>query len=414
MEDDNFEDLETKMKLEEMKIFNFGNIIYTMKDLYEKFSEDKNTILNKAKNKEISKNTPYELILDKDIIIKIIEVKNFFFDFVVDNLHKVNILIDPIIVNLKIGVNTNKIDLISYNQLELIFKKLKFNSPGFYCNNCKVQFYSGIYNILKHQTHDFLIYESYDVKELQNLEELKEFFPINSSNIFKTALEFENNYNEYFNKNKTINPEKEFIYFEDIEGRKMLSDLMKINYTDNIDLFFGQTGIGKSISVIHILKYEIDHNTFGTFYIHCKYLTLLEKEKNYIEVKKRLISEIPFLFFNDFDGYKNCIKKIKNFLFSNTNTIWELIEMILKIIIESQKKYIIVFDQYNYACDKNHRFEYLSNNYIKNKKEEVIIKYYIFMSMNNNDVKEIKWNALINVKDIKDKKILQNNFLNGD
>ena len=123
------------------------------------------------------------------------------------------------------------------------------------------------------------------------------------------------NYNEYFNKNKKINPEKEFIYYEDIEGRKLLSDIMKSKYIDNIDLFFGEKGIGKSISVIHILKYEIEHNNYGTFYIHCKYLTLLEKEKNFIGIKRILISEIPFLFYNDFNGYKNCVKKIKNFYF---------------------------------------------------------------------------------------------------
>jgi len=400
------EDLETKMKLKEMVIYNFGDVIYTMVNLYEKFKKDKTTILTKAKRKEITRDNPYKLILDKDkdIIIKIIDVKNYFFDFMIANLYKTDILIDPIVASLEVGGNIHKIDLISNKQLELIIKQLNFINPCFYCNDCKTLFHSGIFNIFKHRNHDFLINDSYDIKELKNIEELNNYFPINTSNKFTSALKFEKNYNDYFNKNKTINPEKEFIYFEDIEGRKLLSDIMKSNYNDNIDLFFGNTGIGKSISVIHILKYEIEHNNYGTFYIHCKYLTLLEKEKNFIGIKRILISEIPFLFFNDFNGYKNCLKEIKDFLFSNTNTIWELIEIILKIIIKNEKKYIIVFDQYNNSCDKNNRLEYLTNNYIKNEKEEVIIKYYIFMSMNNKDVKEIKRTILMNIKDIKDKK----------
>ena len=411
---DTFEDLETKMKLEEMEIFSFDNVIYTMKDLYEKYGKEEESILKRAKKQEITKKNPYIFVLGDNAQVKIIEVKNFFFDFMINNLYKTNILINPIVAKLRVGTNTNTIDIISNNQLELIFKKFQFIMPGYFCENCQTKFYSGLFNICKHRNHNILIYESYDLKELKNQEELNKFLPTNKSNKFKTAIDFEKNYNEYFNKNKTINTQREFIYYEDIEGRKLLSDFMRNNYLNNIDIYFGETGIGKSIAVIHILKYEIDHNKHGTFYIHCKYLTLLEKENNFIEIKRILVSEIPFLFFNDFDGYKNCVSEIKNFLFSNTNTIWELIEIILKIIIQRQKNYIIVFDQYNISCDKNNKFEYLTNNYIKNKKEEIKVKYYVFMSMNNKDVKEIKKSLLMDTKDIRDNKniIEIDNFLN--
>ena len=37
-------------------------------------------------------------------------------------------------------------------------------------------------------------------------------------------------------------------------------------------VYYGQEGIGKSITLIKTFKYNYDHDFFGTLYIHCKCL----------------------------------------------------------------------------------------------------------------------------------------------
>ena len=110
---------------------------------------------------------------------------------------------------------------------------------------------------------------------------------------------------------------KEFIYYDNIGYRvNISSNIIRSDYFGNYLIFFGFPGIGKSITVNYTLKYKIDHTKFKTFYIHCKYLYLLSKENNYIEIQNILLSEIPYLFYNDYDSYIKCVNIIKEFDFS--------------------------------------------------------------------------------------------------
>ena len=107
------------------------------------------------------------------------------------------------------------------------------------------------------------------------------------------------------------------------------------------------------------------------------------------------MSEIPFLFYNDYLSYSHCTNIIKNYELNNKNTFWEIIEEIINyLLFKKQEKYIIVFDQYNTSNDPDKKINNLIKKNLKNKKGN--IRYFSFMSLNNKDVRNFKIKNILN------------------
>ena len=76
--------------------------------------------------------------------------------------------------------------------------------------------------------------------------------------------------------------------------------------------YFGQQGMGKSISIVALSKYMIAHDFKGTLYLNLKCLNTMLDKKDYSKFKQIIIDEIPYLFYQNYDSYITCIKLIQN------------------------------------------------------------------------------------------------------
>ena len=148
--------------------------------------------------------------------------------------------------------------------------------------------------------------------------------------------------------------------------------------------------------MIHTLKYQINHSNCKTLYLHCKYLDFLEKEGKYSEIRRILIDEIPFLFYNNFPGYKYCLNIITKFNFDLNNTIWDLIKIILKSLLSfDSKKCLIVFDQYSNKFDPKLKLESIVEELFSLEHGKKTFAIFSVMSMNNGDAKRIKISSIL-------------------
>ena len=391
-------EIEKKMKLEEMIITDSG---ITMKLLYQKLEENKEIILKKNKEEKLSISNLFELILTESVIAKIYAINwDISFNFLVDNLDMKNILLRPISAKIEFNNELLDIDIISNNQIDYIVKDKGFNRPICSCKKCQKESSLYFIQIIDHSDcKDILLYDGIKFLEYNNEIEFNNFFQIKDKINFSSPLEFERNFNEYFNRKKLIKTTKEFIYYEDIENRNYFQIFFKTdNYFGQYLSFFGFPGIGKSITILHILKYEIEHDKIKTLYIHCKYLSLLSKENNYLEIQRVLLSEIPFLFYKDFSGYKKCCNIIKDFKFNLNNTFYELIEKILNNLANKNTKYIIVFDQHNAFSDPLQKIQDIVDKILSNEEISKNFLFFSFMSLNNEDVKDVKAKYLLGAK----------------
>ena len=283
--------------------------------------------------------------LTENISVKILNIYyDNFFDFSILNFNLRNILINPIKAKIEINDSMKEIDIISDNQVNYIVKENKVIAPYSFCKKCKVRNGLIFYNLMRHSSCDDFI----DIRPfthfsiLNNKEEFNNFFPKSVTNEFNSPKDFDINFHQYFKKNNYINSKKKFIYYDDIKSRKeILGFLNNSNSFGKYLIFFGVQGIGKSITIIHTLKYEIDHNTIKTLYIHCKYLGMLNEGYNNIEIKRILLSEIPYLFYNDFSSYEECVEIIKNFEFSYGKTFINMIEKILEYILKKMENTLL-------------------------------------------------------------------------
>ena len=124
-------------------------------------------------------------------------------------------------------------------------------------------------------------------------------------------------------------------------------------------------------------------------------MTYLEKKSKYSEIRRILIDEIPFLFYNNFAGYQDCLNIIKKFKFDSNNTIWDLIKVILKSLNFESRKCLIVFDQYSNKLDPKSKIENIVEELFSIEYGKKTFVVYSFMSMNNTDVKDIKISSLL-------------------
>ena len=140
-----------------------------------------------------------------------------------------------------------------------------------------------MYNLTEHsECNDVIIYDTNTLTMFETEKDFNNFFPEKGKKKFTNSLEFEPNYNCYFNMDDKNKNAKEFIYFTNMENRNIMSAyIITGKYFGEYHIFYGLPGLGKSITALHILKYEIDHEKIKTLYINCKYLNLLNKYNNY-------------------------------------------------------------------------------------------------------------------------------------
>ena len=126
-----------------------------------------------------------------------------------------------------------------------------------------------------------------------------------------------------------------------MDGRKRkecINNIKYITYEEKPFLFYGNPGMGKSISLIYSLKYYCEHDRIGTFYIHCKLLYNL-LQNDFQKFKKIIKEEIVYLFKNEYAQYLRCCDEIDNYILNRTSTFWDLIKIVEKCLTYNGKKY---------------------------------------------------------------------------
>ena len=404
-EEENISDIEKKTKLEQMIIYESNNIKISIDTLYEKMESDLSNIMKQNKENKLSKHNPYYLELNEEIKVNINKIYNsIVFDFSIGNLFAKHILMTPIKGKININNSLLDIDIISYKQLNFIIDENKIIKPCIECSKCKDKCLLSYVFLINHsKCNSILIYETMKVIELSTEKEFNEFFPKLETR-FNTPLKFEINFSDYFNNKKMIKETKPFTYYTELDNRKALEEYFTNDESfGKYFIFFGFPGIGKSIGVIYTLKYIIDHKEYKTLYIHCKHLYLLSKAYNWERIKKIFLSEIPYLFYNDFLYYRKCVDTIKRFKFSYKNTYIDLIEVIFNLLENKNGKYIIVFDQYNKFSDPENKIYDLIMKILNNRSICKKFAFFSFMSLNNKDVKEIKIEKILNINQVENK-----------
>ena len=127
---------------------------------------------------------------------------------------------------------------------------------------------------------------------------------------FDSLDSFDKNFKFYF-KHYDIYRDNEFKLYNN-EDRKSFTDEIQIigQYIQTISRYFGFPGIGKSITIVRISKYLLNHDKYGTLYINCKSLNNLLSSEKYDEFKRVLIDEIPYLSYKKYADYYNCASLI--------------------------------------------------------------------------------------------------------
>ena len=279
-----------------------------------------------------------------------------------------------------------------------------FNSPYIECNNCKGMYNKAPANLTHlniHKKHDFLIIECFKYTKLKS-EEFKQFFSnriidfINKE--FETPISFEKNYNYYFNYHGKYKTNDKFYIYDDNNSSRSWLALDIITRKKKVLNFFGASGKGKSVTLIGVLKYRNSFDKIGTLYINCKTFKILLTENKISIIKQILIDEIIFLNPYDYSNYEKAVNLIKNFNFENAYSYWDLILNILNKCINNNINYIIAFDQYNNSQDIDNKLNEIKNKFRNNSN----IKFVIFSSMNETDIRDLKIKFLFDELDCKD------------
>lgn len=362
----------------------------TMEDIYNAIND------NCLIKKEITGDLIIKLKNKYDMFISYKSLSNIRFG--IDD-RSFNIFLIPlkykIITNDKKEIN---VDIVSISQIAYIINSFAFNTALIYCPQCNKTYYGIKYeNLKQHEKHlDVCIKESIIIKQIPE-NSFKNFFKerFNFEKEDIEPLKYEPNFKLYFKHSEYILKNDKIKFFYDkYQNRMKLIDIID-DRSKPLRHFFGQHGKGKTFCLIGILKYLIDHKFIGTFYINCKALSTLNEP---IEIKQLIIDEIPFLFYDNYDDYSKCAKKIINYCYDKKNSsFFDLINIVIEQILISQNRkelYIIVFDQYKDNFDKDGKqIESLYNKLILKKDDkikETTFCLLTFSSMNNNDIRKYK------------------------
>ena len=367
-----------KKTVKEMVIFEYGEFSLTLEDIIDMVKDKNAPFIEPIKNF-------FPLQLNVYYIDKIS------FCFMIDKVIGIDILRKPI----KYKTETEEYEFITIKQFNLFLDS--FSLPMIKCNETKEEIEPNFLNFVSHAVHQDKIIESFKYNYYQNVEDYINFFEkykkIYINNEFETALDFEKNFNYYFNYKENLNLKEKFYIYEGEYNNRRILQMEILDNTQKVKrlIYYGISGKGKSVTLIGSLKYRYDFLLRSTLYINCKTLKCLLIDKKISTVKQLLIDEIIFLTSNgSFEKYLAIVDYIKYFNFKNEYDFWVLIKDIISKFCEDEKQYIFGFDQYN---NSNDYYGYLNKlKVFCNKKDN--IKFVIFSSMNEEDVRKIKINKL--------------------
>ena len=378
--------------IENILIVEDSNI--TVADIYNK--------LTKLDMKKIK--FPFILLEEKNITITLQKIKQEIYMFILDNKTNEKKYVFELINNpLKIYEEgkTKKeiIDIVNPQQLENIQKK--YSNHQFYCESLgKYEIFAEIIygKIITHISCN----KKHFIKKINkiNMEEntFNSYFDKDETKTdFQTVYDFESNYDEYFKDHKYIIDKKAYLYkLYELNGQKrkeLINNFKYIIYKERPYLFYGNPGMGKSISLIYALKYACEHDYIGTFYIHCKMLyNLIQSDIK--KVKKILKEEIVYLFKNEYIQYIKCCEEIDKYLINRKSTFWDLIKIVEKSLTYNEKTYLFAFDQYNEENidPQNKEIKALLS------RNSVNLKILALCSMDDKEIKNYKINRFLNFK----------------
>ena len=98
---------------------------------------------------------------------------------------------------------------------------------------------------------------------------------IEDKNEFETPIDFDINYENYFDFYKYQIKDENFEFYDDnnLSRDLSISNLyMSRRILGFFRIYYGQEGMSKSIRLIKTFKYNYSHDLFDTLYIHCKCL----------------------------------------------------------------------------------------------------------------------------------------------
>ena len=402
----NYESYEKELKLENM-YFGITNKIH-LKDIYSK--------VYKLKNDEDMK----FIFWKEDLYLRVQRkagTRVFYLDIVKnknpgeDYLYSKEIFVEPLKLYLS---DESYMDIVSDKQFKNIYDKYKACNIYLFCNGDNKKEDFQIYSFLNHLKCNDKIYafRSIDENSFNEEEFKKKFKNFPRNNKFLTPYAFDLHYSDYFDFYRYYENKKEFEYFSDqLKKREDFSYLLNSLSLNNIYILFGKGGIGKSITIIQVFKYNYDHSIYGTLYINCK--SIYKAFKNSInKMKKILKDEAMFLFKDEYKKYLECRDIIDQYEPNEMlSSFWDLIHKIINLCDNKNKEYYIVFDQYKNKIDKNGELFKL-NEELKTKNKFCIIAC---CSLNDKDVRFYKIQKLFDIsynnKKADDIKIIEINHL---
>ena len=280
------------------------------------------------------------------------------------------------------------IDIVSGSQFLIIGEQNKKFQIVLFCKKEDKEYDFEIFNLLKHSKCNAKIYAytKKDEKYLSENEFLKNFKNFPESFEFESPYEFDKHYSDYFDFYKLYEMNSNFNYILDNSNNREIFCLqLKYLSLNNIYIFFGKGGIGKSITIIQVFKYDYDHSKNGTLYINCK--SISKNFKNNIRTMKKILQdEIIFLFKDEYEIYKQCSQMIEEYEPDKSSSFWDIIHKIITFCNNKNKNYYLIFDQYKNKIDQNEELLKI-NEELKIKNKFCIIAC---CSLNDKDIRLYK------------------------
>ena len=384
--------------VKEMVIFHYEDLTLTLYDIYDYIKD---------------KNVPFKIIIEKffHFELNVFFIDEISFSFQINQVIGKDILRKPIIYKSDFG----EYEFVALKQFNLFLEK--YSLPIIKCNETDERIEPTLLNLKIHLKHSDKIIESFQYIYYIDGKNFTDFFQNHKNEFvkkeFQTPLDFDRNFNYYFNIKGNINTkEKFYIYEGENQDRRMLQiEILDNTKIEKRFIYYGFPDKGKSLILLGSLKYRYDFFQKGTLYINCKTIKNLIKNKKILAVKQILIDEIIYLTSGNFQKYLAIVDFIKNFNLKDEYDFWRLINEIIFNFCNDNLQYVFGFDQFNYSNDYHgylNKLKFLCNN--RNN-----IKLVIFSSMNESDIRKIKiaklsYNNQNNSSDEKYKYIELNNI----
>lgn len=323
-------------------------------------------------------------------ILNCYKISKNYFSFEIGQTKGEDIFTNPIIY---FDQNNKLWELISLEQIYYFLNS--FKNPMIKCKINGILYSPSYYHIKSHLIHedkivDTLTYEIYDKNSFSK------FFETHPNNFlnetFKSPIEFDKNFNYYFNYNKKNKTIGSFHIYDNINDTRFIisRDFLDL-YKPSPYYYCGVSGKGKSITLIGSLKYRDNFFELGSFYINCKCLKKLLFDGKGLYVKQILIDEIIYLNPNSYSIYEKSVNYIESFSFEDNYSYLKLIDNLLEKFICEDFKYLIAFDQYDESQDPDKILGKILKKYeIKNN-----IHFIIISSIDEINIRKIKLQYLL-------------------